>query len=128
MREPGPTRTLLVTVAVLAIGIAAAIWGPRIWEHRLYRQAEAIAGVGAPVRAGTVTEARRRIDPGKTREAVSAALGKASFSMRTEGSLVHEIWIYYYKDGTMTVNLTDGIVQRIGVEYGPPRIPTSRRP
>jgi hypothetical protein len=128
MSEPGPTRTLLITSVLLVIGIAAAVWGPRLWEHRLYRQAEAIAGVGAPVRPGLVTDARRRIDPGKTREAVSTALGKASFSMRTEGSSVHEIWVYYYRDGTMTIHLTDGIVQRIGVEYGPPRIPTSRRP
>lgn len=127
MSEPGPSRTVLITVAVLAVGIAAAIWGPRLWEHRLYRQAEAIAGVGAPVRPGSVTEARRKIDPGKTREAVSAALGKASLAVRTEGSSVHEIWTYYYPDGTMTVNLTDGIVQRVGVEYGTPRIPTSRR-
>jgi hypothetical protein len=28
----------------------------------------------------------------------------------------------------MTVNLTDGVVQRIAVAYGPPKIPTSRRP
>jgi hypothetical protein len=26
------------------------------------------------------------------------------------------------------VNLTDGVVQRIAVAYGPPKIPTSRRP
>lgn len=127
MTEPGPTRTLLITAGVLAVAIAASIWGPRLWEHRLYRQAEAIAGVGAPVHPGRVTDARRRIDPGKPREAVSSALGKASFAMRTEGSSVHEIWIYYYADGTMTVNLTDGIVQRVGVQYGPPKIPSSAR-
>jgi hypothetical protein len=26
----------------------------------------------------------------------------------------------------MTVNLTDGIVQRIAIAYGPPKIPVSR--
>ena len=33
----------------------------------------------------------------------------------------------YYADGTMTVNLADGVVVRIGVNYGLPQIPTSRR-
>ena len=128
MSEPTPTRVALITTVVLAIGIAAAIWVPRLWERRLYRQTEALTGVGSQLQPGTVTGARRKIDPGRTRQAVEAAIGKASFAARTEGSSVHEIWIYYYADGTMTVNLTDGIVQRIGVAYGPPNIPTSRRP
>lgn len=109
------------------IAIAAAIWGPRVWERRLYRQAEALTGVGSPVLAGSVTEARKKIDPGRTSEAVRAALGAASFAVRTEGSSTHEIWTYYYVDGTMTINLTDGAVVRIGVTYGAPKIPTSRR-
>ena len=89
---------------------------------------EAITGVGSPVLPGSVTEARRKVDPGRTGAEVARALGRASFSVRTEGTSSHDIWTYYYSDGTMTVNLTDGIVQRISLAYGPPKIPTSRRP
>ena len=101
---------------------------PRWWENRAYRDAEAIAGVGSPVLAGTLADARTKVDPGLTAEKVEAALGKASFAVRTEGTSVHEIWKYYFADGTLTVNLTDGYVARVGTEFGPPRIRKSRRP
>jgi hypothetical protein len=107
---------------------AAAFWGPRWWEHRLYRQAEALTGVGAPVLKGGVTEARGKVDPGRTAKQVEEAIGRPSISVRTEGTSSRDIWTYYYADGTMRINLTDGIVQRISIEYGPPKIPTSRRP
>jgi hypothetical protein len=128
MREGRPHLALAVAGALLALAVWAAIWLPRWWENRLYRQAEAIAGVGSPVLAGSATEARKKIDPGKTAQQVVEALGRASFSMRTEGSSTHDIWTYYYADGTMTVNLTDSIVQRISLDYGPPVIPKSHRP
>jgi hypothetical protein len=74
-----------------------------------------------------VTQARGKIDPGKTSKQVTQLVGRPSFAVGTEGSSTHDIWTYYYSDGTMTVNLTDGIVQRISIAYGPPKIPTSRR-
>ena len=55
-------------------------------------------------------------------------LGKPSFTVRTEGASTHEIWKYYFADGTLTVNLTDGYVARISTEFGPPKIRQSRRP
>ncbi|HSS44821.1 MAG TPA: hypothetical protein VLO07_05705 [Thermoanaerobaculia bacterium] len=127
-REGGPRLALALAGVLAALAFSAAIWLPRWWENRLYRQAESIAGVGSPVLAGSTTEARKKIDPGRTAQQVVDALGRASFSMHTAGSSTHDIWTYYYADGTMTVNLTDGIVQRISVAYGPPVIPTSRRP
>jgi hypothetical protein len=125
--ESTPRRTLVITLALIVLAVGAAIWGPSWWESRLYRQTEALTGVGSHVLSGSVTDARKKIDPGKTSAEVIAALGHASFAVRSEGSSSHDIWTYYYPDGTMTVNLTDGIVQRIGVTYGPPYIPTSRR-
>ena len=126
--EPRPRAGRILAAAAIVALAALAYWGPRWWENRLYRQAEAVAGVGSPVLPGAVTPARSRIDPGRTSKQVVDAIGKPSFSVRTEGSSTHDIWIYYYADGTMTVNLTDGIVKRIGLEYGPPRIPVSHRP
>jgi hypothetical protein len=48
--------------------------------------------------------------------------------VRTEGASTHEIWKYYFADGTLTVNLTDGYVARISTDFGPPKIRQSRRP
>lgn len=125
----GARRRVLIPLGFLAlVAIAAAFWLPRWWEHRLYRQAEALTGVGSRVLSGSVTDARRKIDPGRTGEQVVAALGQPSFSAGIAGSSTHAIWTYYYSDGTLTVNLTDAVVVRIGTAYGPPRIPTSRRP
>ncbi len=121
-------RPLFLWLLLVPLAAAAALWFPRWWENRLYRQAEALTGVGSPVLPGPVTDARKKIDPGRTVQQVLEALGRASFSMHTEGASTHDIWTYYYADGTMTVNLTDGIVQRISLSYGPPVIPTSRRP
>lgn len=123
-----PRLALALVGVFAALAFWAAFWLPRWWENRLYRQAEAIAGVGSQILTGSTTEARKKIDPGRTARQVADALGRASFSMHTEGSSTHDIWVYYYADGTMTVNLTDGIVQRISVDYGPPAIPTSHRP
>lgn len=125
-RAPRPGRIAALVALVLLAGVV--LWAPRWWENRLYRQAEAIAGVGSPVLQGDVTRARGRIDPGRSRKEVVEAIGRPSFSVGTEGSSTHEIWTYYYADGTMTVNLTDGIVKRISLNYGSPKIPISHRP
>ncbi len=124
----GAPAGLALTALLVALVVAAVLWLPRFWENRLYRQVEAIAGVEAPLLGGSVTEARKRIDPGKMSNAVVGAVGRPSISVRTEGSSTHDVWTYYYPDGTMTVNLTDGVVVRISLSYGPPKIPTSARP
>lgn len=127
----GKDRPRLGLYALLLLGLvgaAAALWLPRWWEERSYRQAEAIAGVGAPVREGNLTGARKKIESGALGEVVRSALGPPSVAIGTEGSSRHDIWTYYYSDGTLTVNLTDGVVVRIKTDYGAPKIPVSRRP
>ncbi|MFN2387361.1 MAG: hypothetical protein ABR576_13925 [Thermoanaerobaculia bacterium] len=120
-------RLSLIIAAALVL-VAGALWLPTWWEARQYRQAESIAGVGARLQAGSLTDARRKIETGNTAEAVEAAIGKASVAVGTEGTSRHDKWTYYYADGTMTLHLTDGAVVRIATEYGAPLIPTSRRP
>ncbi len=119
------TRRLLYAAVVLVpLLLAAALWLPGWWEGRELREARAIAGVGSQLAAGSMTDARKKIDPGLPAEKVQAAIGRPSFAVGTEGrDSKHEIWTYYFHDGTMTVNLTDGVVLRIGTVYGPPRIP-----
>ena len=129
MESASPRRGLLAAAALVPILVAAVLWLPRWWENREYRGAEAIAGVGAPVAPGTLAEARAKIDPGAAANEVVARIGKPSFSVGTEGRDVRrEIWTYYFADGTLLVNLTDGRVQRISTTFGPPKIPTSARP
>jgi len=113
--------------AALAVAVAA-FWLPRWWENREYREAEKIAGVGSAVLPGKVADARKRVDPGLSAAKATTALGKPSFAVRTEGASIHEIWKYYFTDGTLTVNLTDGYVARISTDFGPPKIRKSRRP
>jgi hypothetical protein len=116
-RSPKGLLIALVSLTALA---AAAYWLPRWWARRVDRQERSLAGIGAPVLPGAVTEARRRIDPGRSARQVVDAIGRPSVSIGTEGSSTHEIWTYYYADGTIRINLTDGIAQRISLEYGPP--------
>ena len=71
---------------------------------------------------------RSKIDPGRSRKQILDAVGRPSFAVGTQGSSTHDIWTYYYADGTMTVNLTDGYVKRISLQYGAPKIPVSKRP
>jgi hypothetical protein len=114
---------------LVAFALAILIgFGPRWWEHRLYRETEALTGVGAPILAGSVTDARRKVDPGRAGDRIVAALGRPSMSTSAQGLSKYEVWTYYYADGTMTLNMLDGIAQRITLSYGPPLIPTSRRP
>jgi peptidoglycan/LPS O-acetylase OafA/YrhL len=123
-----PRRGRYAVLAAGLLAVLAAFWLPRWWESRLYRQAEALTGVGARILPGSLTEARKKVDPGRASRDVLSALGNPSLSAATAGASRHEIWTYYYADGTMTVNLTDGYVVRVAVSYGPPMIPTSRRP
>jgi hypothetical protein len=113
--------------ALVLAGVAAALWLPRWWDDRLSRQIEASTGVGARILPGSADGARRKIDPGMLSEKVVAAIGKPSLAVHTAGSSTHDIWTYYYADGTMTVNLTDGAIVLIGLDFHPPVIPTSRR-
>ena len=128
MTAASSRRALAVSLAIVLLFAAAALWLPRWWENRFYRQVEAVVGAGARRLPGSVTDARRKIDPGKTGRQVRDAIGLASFAVHTEGSSAHDIWTYYYADGSMTINLTDGIVKRISLSYGTPKIPTSSRP
>ena len=123
----GRRRGLYVLLGVVLLVAVGALWLPRWWEMRVYRQQEKIAGVEAPVLPGQLTDQRKKIDPGKRATDVLAAIGRPSMEAETSGTSSHGIWTYYYTDGTMVVNLTDGIVARISTSYGPPRIPTSRR-
>lgn len=124
-RNPRRVAFLWASAFVLAAVIG---FGPGWWERHLYRQTEALTGVGSKVQSGTLTEARRKVDPGRSARQVVEALGQPSFSHSSLGTSRHDIWAYYYADGTLTLNMTDGIAQRISVTYGPPPIPTSRRP
>jgi hypothetical protein len=120
--------TLYLVLAGAVVLAIAAFWLPRWWENREYRKAEAIAGIEAKVLPGKVADARAKIDPGAPASKVSDALGKPSISMKTEGTSTHEIWTYYFGDGTLTINLTDGVVARASTVFGPPDIRKSRRP
>jgi hypothetical protein len=124
-----PRRGLLIAIAFAPILLAAVLWLPGWWEKRTYREMESIAGVEARIVPGTLAEARGKVNPGLAADAVAAAIGKPSLSVRTEGKdSSREIWTYYFADGTMQINLTDGLVQRVSAAFGPPRIPTSARP
>jgi hypothetical protein len=115
---------LLAAIVVVPILLAAALWLPTWWEGHELREARKIAGVGSQLTAGSMTDARKKIDPGATRAQLETAIGKAGFAVGTGGQDArHEIWTYYFKDGTMTINLTDGSAVRISTIYGPPRIP-----
>ncbi len=117
-------RRLLAAAVIVPALLAAALWLPRWWEGRELSEARKIAGVGSQLSAGSMTDARKKIDPGLTSEKIAAAIGKPGFAVGTDGRDVkHEIWTYYFSDGTMTVNLTDGAAVRISTIYGPPRIP-----
>lgn len=124
----GTRRKLIAAVFLVPIVLAAALWLPAWWEHRQLHEAQSIAGVGSQMVPGTLTDARKKIDPGVTGERIVAAIGKPSFKYGAQGASLHEIWTYYFHDGTLTINLTDGAAVRIATEYGHPRIPRSTRP
>jgi len=123
----GRSRGLWILIGVVILAAVGALWFPRWWEMRMYRQQEKIAGVEAPILPGRLTNQRQKIDPGRAVADVVAAIGRPSKEAETAGTSTHAVWTYYYADGTMVVNLTDGYVARISTTYGPPLIPTSRR-
>ena len=125
--EPVLTRkALIVAIVLVPVLLAAALWGPTWWEKRQLREAQMIAGVGSQMVGGTLTDARKKIDPGTTAEKIVADLGKPSFKVATQGKdSKREIWTYYFADGTMIINLTDGAAVRISTTYGRPKIPRS---
>jgi len=113
----------------VAIVVAALVgFAPGWWERRIYRQQEALAGVEAPIRAGALADARKKIDIGLTAVQVIASVGEPSLRRSTEGPTPRAIWTYYYRDGTMDVNLTSGVVRRIALTNGAPFIAKSKRP
>ena len=124
-----PRRGLLIALALAPILVAAALWLPAWWERREYRAMESIAGVEARLVPGTLANVRGRVEPGMAAAALEAAVGKPSLAVGTEGrESRREMWTYYFSDGTMQVNITDGVVQRVSATFGPPKIPTSARP
>jgi hypothetical protein len=122
-------RGLLAAIVLVPILAAAFLLLPRWWENREYREAEKIAGVGARLLPGTLAEARAKAETGMKASGLEAAIGKPSISVATQGrDSRREIWTYYFADGTLTVNVTDGLVQRVSASFTPPVIPTSARP
>jgi hypothetical protein len=121
-------RRLILAVFLVPILLIAVLWLPSWWENREFQQVQAIAGVGSRIVAGNLTDARRKIDPGASAQKIEAAIGKASFAVGTDGKdSRREIWTYYFADGTMIVNLTDGTAVRVSTYYGPPKIPKTTR-
>ena len=115
---------LLAAVVLVPLLLVAALWLPQWWEGRELSEARKIAGVGSQLTAGSMTDARKKIDPGLAADKIVAAIGKPGFAVGADGrDTTHEIWTYYFTDGTMTINLTDGVAVRIGTIYGTPRIP-----
>jgi hypothetical protein len=115
---------LLAAVVLVPLFLVAALWLPKWWEGRELSEARKIAGVGSELTAGSMTDARKKVDPGLAADKIVAAIGKPGFSAGTDGrDTKHEIWTYYFSDGTMTINLTDGAAVRISTIYGTPRIP-----
>jgi len=127
MGERERRKGLIVAIAFVPILLAAFLWLPRWWEAREYRQIESIAGVEAHLSQGKLADARDKVKNGMKSDAVVAAIGKPALSVATDGVSRHEIWTYYFADGTMVINLTDGSAVRIGTTYGRPRIPRSSR-
>ena len=122
--EQKTRRRLLAAVVAVPVFLVAALWLPKWWEGRELSEARKIAGVGSEMTAGNMTDARKKVDPGLTADKIVAAIGKPGFSAGTDGrATTHEIWTYYFSDGTMTINLTDGAAVRISTIYGTPRIP-----
>ncbi len=127
--EPVFTRkALIAAIFFVPVLLVAALWGPKWWERHELQEAQKVAGVGSQMVPGHLTDARKKIDPGATAEAIVAAIGKPSFKVGTQGrDSTREIWTYYFADGTLVINLTDGSAVRIGTTYGRPKIPRSSR-
>jgi hypothetical protein len=115
----GRRRILAIFILAALVGVAALLL-PRWWQSRSDRQLDPSGGAGI-VLSGNVTDARRKIDPGKSEKAVLDALGKPSAAVETKGAERHTVWTYTYSDGNLTLNMTDGYLVRVDTEYGPTR-------
>jgi hypothetical protein len=120
MGETEGRRKVVAAFILAALAGMAALALPRWWQSRTDRQVGSLSGAGT-VLPGSVTEARRKIDPGKPEKAVLDAIGKPSVAVETKGAERHTIWRYDYADGNLTLNLTDGYLVRVDTEYGPTR-------
>ena len=120
MAETEGRHKVVAAFILAAIVGVAALFLPRWWQSRSDRQAESSGDVGA-VLPGKVTDARNKIDPGKSEKAVLDSIGKPSVAVETKGAERHTIWTYYYADGNLTLNMTDGYLVRADIEYGPTR-------
>jgi len=124
MPDKEPVRRRLVAVLAAAVlFLGAGAFGLRWWESRVDRQSEGLANIGK-VLPGSVTDARRKVDPGRTERQVLDAIGQPSVRSESRGANLHAQWIYYYADGTLTLSLTEGYLARADLEYGPPRLGT----
>ena len=121
MGETATGRRKIAAVLFLALlAGAAALFLPRWRPGYAPSPSEAPVGAGG-VLPGSVTNARSRIDPGKSEKAVLDAIGKPSVAVETKGAERHTIWTYYYADGNLTLNMTDGYLVRVDTEYGSTR-------
>ena len=100
------------------MGVGTAVFLlPRQWQGRTDGPFETIRSP-KKILPGDVTSARKKVDPGKSEKAVLEAIGKPSVAVETKGAERHTIWTYYYADGNLTLNLTDGYLVRVDTEYG----------
>lgn len=115
----GRRKVVAAFLLVALVGVGALVL-PRWWQGRTEKLAGTVSNPGT-ILPGNTTSARSKIDPGKTEKAVVELLGKPSVAVETKGAERHTIWTYYYADGNLTLNLTDGYLVRVDTEYGPTR-------
>jgi hypothetical protein len=120
MAETEGRRRIVAAFVLAAIAGVAALVLPRLLESREGGKPGSSSGAGV-VLPGNVTEARRKIDPGKSEKAVLELIGKPSAAVETKGLERHTVWTYTYADGNLKLNLTDGYLVRVDTEYGPTR-------
>lgn len=121
MAETEGRRRIVAAFIFAAFAGVAALVLPRWWQSRSDRHVETPVGSPGAVLPGNVTDARSKIDPGKSEKAVLESIGKPSVAVETKGAERHTIWTYYYSDGNLTLNMTDGYLVRVDTEYGPTR-------
>jgi hypothetical protein len=122
-RDTPRLRTILLALLGVLV-VAGAIWGPKIWESREYRQVRAINEENRVWRIlpGRVVERRSRIDPGISAPELKKRLGAPSL-LRQSGkeSASPALWTYVYADGSLDISVRDGYVQQIATTVGPRR-------
>src|SRR4249920_3841171 len=76
---------LLAAVVLVPLFLVAALWLPKWWEGRELSEARKIAGVGSQLTAGSMTDARKKVDPGLAADKIVAAIGKPGFAVGADG-------------------------------------------